>query len=74
MAVMARVMGATLMGTQELLGKNKKLGLAVSLTSILRPIQDTTINCTAASIQPPSDAVIRACCASTKHCGKTVVL
>ena len=34
----------------------------------------TTINCTAASIQRPSNAIIRACCASTKHCDKTVVL
>ena len=34
----------------------------------------TTINCTAASIQRLSNAIIRACCASTKHCDKTVVL
>jgi len=33
-----------------------------------------TINCTAGSIQRPSSAIIRACCASTKHCDKTVVL
>jgi len=50
MAVMARVMGATLMGTQELLGKNKKLGLAVSLTSpapsiVLRQHQALWQNC-----------------------------
>jgi len=44
---MARSMRATLMGAQNLLGKNKKLWLAVSSTSILHPVQH--INCTAAS-------------------------
>jgi len=34
----------------------------------------TTINYTAASKQRPSIAIIRACCANTKHCNKTVVL
>jgi len=34
----------------------------------------TTIICTAASIQRPSIAIIRACCASTKHCDKTMKL
>ena len=34
----------------------------------------TTINCTAASIQRPSNAIIWVCCVSTKHCEKTVVL
>jgi len=47
---MALAMGATLMGAQKLLGKNQNMWLAVSSTSILCPIQDTTINCTAASI------------------------
>jgi len=71
MAGMARAMGATLMGAQKLLGQHQNLWLAVSSTSIL---QDTTINCAAASIQRPSNAIIRACCARTKHCDKTGIV
>jgi len=74
MSGMARAMGVTLMATQKLLGKNQNLSLAVSSTSILHPIQDTTINCIPSSLQRPSNAIVRACCASTNYCDKTVVL
>jgi len=65
MAGMAHAMGATLLGAQNLLGKIENLWLAVSSISILLPIQRLT-----AQLQRPSNAIIRACCASTKHCNK----
>jgi len=67
MAGMARAMGATVMGAQK-----SEFVNCSSFNLYFAP--HTTINCAAASIQRPSYAIIRACCASSKHCDKTVVL
>jgi len=72
-AGMARAMGATLMGAQKLLDNNQNSWLAVSSTSIFRPIQRLT-----AQLHPFSalktNAIIRVRCASIKHCDKTAAL
>jgi len=71
MTGMARAMGTSLMGAQELISKNKNFWLTVSWTYILRPIQPLS-----AMLHQHSALISwRASCASTiKYYDKTVVL
>jgi len=72
MAGMARAMGATLIGAQQLFGKNQNLRLAVSSTSVLLHIQPLTAQlhqCSALNF-----VLIPVCCTSTKVCDKIVAL